>query len=205
MSSEGNARLTDLIKVYDHALEPEVCRRVIELFEADEAGQFRRPRQDTWTEYLITGSPRPEWRELERLFVENMVRHLREYATAPQARMLGLKASRAFEHLKVKKYRAGESGKDHFPVHVDAYDHKTSVRIVAFLWYLNTVEEGGDTLFPVLGQRIAPREGRLIVFPPMWMYEHSGEPPGSGDKYIVTSYLNFQDPEDAFRFSYPVR
>jgi len=37
----------------------------------------------------------------------------------------------------------------------------------------------------------------------MWMFEHSGEPPVRNDKYIVTSYLNFRDPQDVFRFSYP--
>jgi len=205
MSSEGNVRLSDLIQVYDDALPSEVCRRVIELFESDTKGQFRRPRQNTWTEYLITGNSLPEWRVLERTFIEVMVRCLRAYSAVAPARMLALKASRAFEHLKIKKYEAGKTVTDHFPVHVDAYDHKTCVRILAFLWYLNTVDEGGDTVFPVIGERIAPREGRLVVFPPLWMYEHSGEPPASGHKYIVTSYLNFQDPEDAYRFSYPVR
>lgn len=205
MKPEGDARLTDLIRVYDDALDPGLCRRAIDLFEADTEGQFRRPRQDTWTENIITRNPLPEWREVEKALVENMVRHLREFAGAPQARMLARKLPGAFEHLKIKKYRAGGSGGDHFPLHFDAFDHKTSVRIVAFLWYLNTLEEGGETVFPVLGPRIAPRAGRLVVFPPMWMYEHQGEPPVSADKYIVTSYLNFQDPEDAFRFSYPIR
>ncbi len=205
MSADGDLRLTELIRVYDDAIDPALCRRAIELFEQDTDGQFRRPRQGTWVENIVTRNPRPEWRELEKAFVENMVRHLRDYASVPQARMLSRKISGAFEHLKIKKYRAGETSADHFPLHFDAFDHKTSVRIVAFLWYLNTLDEGGETVFPVLGPRIAPREGRLVVFPPMWMYEHSGEPPLSADKYIVTSYLNFQDPEDAFRFSYPIR
>jgi len=205
MSSDGDFRLTDLIRVYEQALDADLCRRVIEVFEKDREGQFRRPRQDTWVENIITRNPRPEWREIEKAFVENMIKHLRDYASTPATRMLARKIPGAFEHLKVKKYQAGESGSDHFPLHFDAFDHKTSVRIVAFLWYLNGVEEGGETVFPVLGPRIAPREGRLVVFPPMWMYEHSGDPPLSGDKYIVTSYLNFQDPEDAFRFSYPIR
>jgi prolyl 4-hydroxylase len=205
MSAEGGSRLTDLIRVYDNALDPGLCRRVIDLFEADTEGQFRRPRQDTWVENIVTRNPRPEWRDIERSLVENMARHLRDYASAPEAGMLSRKIPGAFEHLKIKKYSAGESSPDRFPLHFDAFDHKTSVRIVAFLWYLNTLEEGGETVFPVLGERIPPREGRLLMFPPMWMYEHSGEPPVSADKYIVTSYLNFQDPEDAFRFSYPIR
>ena len=60
-------------------------------------------------------------------------------------------------------------------------------------------------LFPVLGSRVSPKTGRLLMMPPHWMFEHTGEPPVSGDKYILTSYLNFRDPEDDFRFSYPLR
>lgn len=201
MSSE--ARLSDLIRVYDDALDRDLCERIIALFESDPEAQFERGDNATWVEYLITRNPRREWREIERQLVENMLRHVADYARMPAARMLALKAPRAFEHLKIKRYRAG--GEHHFPTHVDAFSHKTAVRILAFLWYLNDVDEGGETLFPVLGASIPPRAGRLLVMPPMWMYEHSGEPPRSGDKFIITSYLNFQDPEDNYRFSYPLR
>ena len=203
MSAE--TRLADLIRVYDDALDPGLCARIIELFEADPENQFTRGRDGTWIEYLITRNPNQAWREIERALVDNMLRHLADYARMPEARMLALKAPRAFEHLKLKRYRAGGGREDRFPAHVDAFDHKTSVRVLAFLWYLNDVEEGGETVFPLLETSIPPRAGRLVVMPPMWMYEHSGEPPRSGDKFILTSYLNFRDPEDAYRFSYPVQ
>jgi hypothetical protein len=204
MTTEGDVRLTDLIRVYDDALDAQQCERVIELFEADTEGQFQRKKQNTWIENIMTRNPLGEWRELERMFIENMVGHLRDYSAMPQARVLARKGPRAFEHLKIKKYRAGEPNPHHFPLHYDAFDHQTSVRILGFLWYLNSVEEGGDTVFPVLGHRVSPRAGRLVVFPPMWMFEHSGEPPVRDAKYIVTSYLNFRDPQDVFRFSYPL-
>jgi hypothetical protein len=203
MATEADIRLTDLIRVYDEALAPEVCEQIVDLFESDTDGQFQRARQNTWIENIMTRNPLKDWRELERLLIDNMMKYLQDYAAMPAARMLARKGPRAFEHLKIKKYRAGEPEPHHFPLHYDAFDHKTSVRILGFLWYLNTVEEGGETLFPVLDHRVPPRVGRLVVFPPMWMFEHSGEPTVGTDKYIVTSYLNFRDPEDVFRFSYP--
>lgn len=205
MNAESDLRLTDMICVVDDALDATTCDEIIRLFEQDPEQQFQRGRQNTWIEYLITRNPRPEWRDIERQLVDNMLQHLRGYAARPAADMLARKASRAFEHLKIKKYATGQADPHHFPLHVDAFDHKTSVRILAFVWYLNDVEQGGETVFPVLGRSIRPRAGRLVMMPPMWMYAHSGEPPISGAKYIVTSYLNFQDPEDAFRFSYPLR
>ena len=60
-----------------------------------------------------------------------------------------------------------------------------------FLWYLNDVESGGETDFPQLGLRVSARRGRLLMFPPYWMYQHAGLPPESGDKYILSTYLLF--------------
>jgi hypothetical protein len=53
------------------------------------------------------------------------------------------------------------------------------------------VVEGGETVFPQLDVRIAARQGRLLAFPPYWMFQHAGLPPLSGDKYILSTYLLF--------------
>ncbi len=202
---DGGPRLADLVRIYDHALDAEFCEQVLARFEGDPRNHFRRPGQSTWTEYLITHRPEPEWKAVERVFIKSMTDALADYVRQPAARSLGRKFSRAFEHLKLKRYSPSSGDGDHFPLHVDVFDAKTSVRVLAFLWYLNDVAEGGETRFPALGLSIPPRQGRLVVMPPVWMYEHQGEPPRSGDKVIVTSYLNFQDPEDAWRYSYPIR
>ena len=205
MTAEQGKGLCELIKIYDDVLDVEVCEQIIDLFESDQDGQFRRSRQNNWIEYIITRSQLKAWREVEHLFVDNMTRYLQDYSVATGAKLFGRQGERAFEHLKIKKYRAGQPTPDHFPRHYDAFDHKTCVRIVGFLWYLNTVSEGGETVFPNLEMTVAPVAGRLAIFPPMWMYEHKGKPPVSNDKYIVTSYLNFRDLEDDFRFPYPLR
>ena len=59
------------------------------------------------------------------------------------------------------------------------------------LWYLNDVDEGGETVFPQLDYSVAARTGRLLIFPPYWMYQHEGMPPLSGEKYILSTYLLF--------------
>lgn len=201
----GGPRLADLVRVYDNALDAPFCDHVIELFDKDPEHHFRRPGQSTWTEYLITHRPEPEWKAVEQVFLKSMAVALKDYAAQPVARSIGARFPSAFEHLKLKRYEASTGDGDQFPLHVDAFDAKTSVRVLAFLWYLNDVAEGGQTAFPALGLNIAARRGRLVVLPPLWMYEHRGEAPRSGDKVIVTSYLNFRDPEDAWRFSYPIR
>jgi hypothetical protein len=66
-----------------------------------------------------------------------------------------------------------------------------SQRYLVFLWYLHDVAEGGETEFPDLGIKIQARTGRLLMFPPYWMFQHAGLPPRSNDKYIVSTYLMF--------------
>jgi len=55
--------------------------------------------------------------------------------------------------------------------------------------YLNTVSEGGETEFLYLHRRIKPLQGRLLIFPASFTHTHRGNPPLSGDKYILTSWL----------------
>ena len=61
-------------------------------------------------------------------------------------------------------------------------------RVLTFLWYLNTVEEGGETSF---GEdlKIKPEMGKLLLFPASWTYPHAGKMPISSDKYIITGWL----------------
>ena len=201
----GDVRLSELVRVYDGALPASVCQRIIDLFEGDPERQFRRAQQNTWVEYTVTQSPLPVWREIERTLIRNMADHIKDYSRMPAARMLGLRGPRSFEQLMIKKYETGRETPDGFPEHFDAYNVRTSIRLLGFLWYLNDVATGGETDFAVLGKRIPPRTGRLVLLPPMWMYSHSGLTPVSNPKYIVTSYLTFRDPDHELRFAYPLR
>ena len=88
----------------------------------------------------------------------------------------------------MKRYRPGQA--EQFELHFDAIYEKAN-RYLVFLWYLNDVDEGGETRFPRLDYAVRPKAGRLLMFPPYWMYQHEGAPPVSGDKYIVGTYLLF--------------
>jgi hypothetical protein len=77
--------------------------------------------------------------------------------------------------------------------HVDANITCTSKRFLAFIIYLNTVDEGGETIFTKpIELKIKPKEGNILFFPPFWMYEHEGNMPISNDKYIITGFLCYE-------------
>ncbi len=62
---------------------------------------------------------------------------------------------------------------------------------MVFLWYLNDVREGGQTEFCDLGLRVDVRAGRLLMFPPFWLFQHAGLAPLSNDKTIVSTSMLF--------------
>ena len=65
-------------------------------------------------------------------------------------------------------------------------------RVITYLWYLNTVEEGGETEFWGT-HTIKPETGKLLLFPASWTFPHRGKMPLSHDKYIITGWLYLHD------------
>jgi len=76
--------------------------------------------------------------------------------------------------------------------HSENGDKHFSSRIGVYILYLNDVAEGGETEFLYLSKRIAPKKGRLVIFPPNYPWAHRGNPPLSGDKYILTGWVEFR-------------
>lgn len=94
-----------------------------------------------------------------------------------------------FSGPRIKKYKT--DGKDQFDWHADTNAKEVSDRFLVFLYYLNDVAEGGETVIATQdGQSISikPKKGSLLIFPPYWMFTHCGLPPVSNPKYIISSY-----------------
>jgi hypothetical protein len=87
----------------------------------------------------------------------------------------------------IQKY---EKNNGFYKYHVDqSYNVKSKkIRIIAYIWYLNTVEVGGETEFLNGKYNIKPEVGKLILFPALWTYPHKGNIPISNDKYIITGW-----------------
>ena len=107
-----------------------------------------------------------------------------------------------WEELRMKRFLVGKgtSEDEQFKEHVDVRQHESAKRFLILMVYLNHDFDGGETVFPQLGDAIAPRKGRLLMFPPMWTYLHRGEPPtGNGyAKYFLMTYLNYGDVNDFY-------
>ena len=182
--------LQDLIHVYENALEPEICDFLISMFEEniDEHELVKDDGKPNFTQFNFT-----EHRELTEQInqvhnhiIKNIFYHRDSYYEFIDKRVFP--EEHALEQFRIKKYNPG--GEDRFDTHVDVFNYASSRRFLSFMWYLNDVEDGGNTVFK--DKIIKPRKGNLLMFPPLWMYPHRGEPPISGPKYIMSAYLHYK-------------
>lgn len=187
-------QLADYIRTYDDALPAAFCQQLISAFES--STQFQAPNgrgyrpalsESRWTELNLSKLADPA-------FLGFFLTRIEDYLARYNAD-LGLSLPVPFrprtDRLTMKKYRANSD--EGFQPHFDSVD-EVSGRYLVFLWYLNDVDEGGATRFMDLGVDVQPRAGRLMMFPPYWMFQHAGLPPVSNDKYILSTYLLFDAP-----------
>ena len=92
-----------------------------------------------------------------------------------------------FTDLKIQKTLPTEGYHVWHIEHGNTMD--TSMRAFVFSVYLNDVEEGGETEFLNFSQRVKPKTGRIVIWPAAFPYVHRGNPPLSGEKYILTSWM----------------
>lgn len=77
-----------------------------------------------------------------------------------------------------------------------AQQRRGGQRVASFLMYLNTPEEGGETIFPVAGLAVTPKKGDALLFfdchldgTPDSSTLHGGSPVIQGDKWLATRWL----------------
>ena len=66
-------------------------------------------------------------------------------------------------------------------------------RVLAWMTYLNDVDEGGETCFSHYGLNIKPRKGLTMIWPAEWTHAHKGNVLLGESKYMITGWLTFSD------------
>lgn len=186
--------ITDLryyVRVYDEDLPADLCARMVHSFQG--LARFHQPNgrgfragleESSWTEVNVTRLSDEGFLNFFRGRIDAAV----ERYNADVGLAIPVPNSPKTADLILKRYRSGAD--ESFQRHFDSI-HDVANRYLVLLWYLNDVEEGGETAFPQLDLAVEPRTGRLLVFPPYWMYQHAGLRTVSGDKFILSTYLLF--------------
>ena len=172
-----------MVKIYDNILPENICQRLIELFETNKQHQHIIDQNNCpcFTQLNLN--------ELSQDTVSTLIplvlKVYQKYKEDIKSKYIP--PFRELEEFRIKRYY--NNGNEKFDEHVDVTDSSSSIRAVAFLFYLN--DNDGNTLFPLHNLNIQPVSGRVIVFPPTWEYPHTGLPPKTDSKYIMSTYIHY--------------
>jgi hypothetical protein len=176
--------LPDYIMLGENVLSPEHCRRLIQRFEASEALEVcQRHGGHSFTQLEITTA----WPDEHALLLPVFLGHFQLYRKLTKA--FYWPEHFAFEHLTMKRYFP--DAQDYFGPHVDVVDQLSARRFITAFIYLNK-PEGGETVFPNLNFSVSPETGKLLAFPPLWLFPHEGRAPRLTPKYILHTYLCYR-------------
>jgi hypothetical protein len=187
--------LANYVKVYDDVFDKNTCDQLIKLFDQETplTSPYVRKSDFKWEQDYRC------FNEMDITKVETFKPFLPTYYARAKQVYEHYKSTIdssffpdkfAFEDARLKKYEANDY--DQFGWHTDVGDKPSASRYLVMFTYLNDVEEGGETEFRSEFEfTVKPIRGRMVVFPPMWMFPHRGKKPISGSKYILSTYLHY--------------
>jgi len=170
------------IFVFKNAFSKELCEKTIRLFKESKNTHKGRlssgykPQTKVSTDWHIDNEEIN--RTFEKLFVLSLNSVNKAYPHLKQVHTI-------FTGLQMQESKVG---KGKFVPHTDCNYGQAQTRVLAYIYYLNDVEEGGETKFKYQNINIKPEEGMLVIFPCTWKYLHEGVVPLSNDKYIITTF-----------------
>lgn len=180
------------IRTYDNVLDANLIKNIMESSRDVEWEYWDRGGRPQFHQFNVTdyaqNNPDSIWGKIHNRLIETVKDVSEQYMEDTDSRA-AWPAENALEQLRLKKYIAEDD--DRFDPHVDVGDHASARRFLALFFYLNDVDEGGETWFTKLNMKVKPVAGRCLLFPPTWTYPHAGLPPLKQNKHIIGTYLHY--------------
>ena len=196
LKRDNDRHLSDCIISYPDIVPEALCTKLIEFFEESITFRVDDHRKQA-QEMQLMGDPRPQAVAYKQL-LHNLIYPLGEKyerelhalchtdympADAPLTEIY----TTGFRSLQIQKYTPEDKG---YPaVHVESGSEHTA-KYLALIVFLNNVNKGGETVFPMCGTAITPETGKVVIWPTGLPFYHCGNKSGS-DKYILTSWFEF--------------
>jgi hypothetical protein len=196
--------------INSNSISPELCKEIMNIFDSDNNkyegvtfGGLNKNIKDT-QDLVIPKSPNQsnytKWEKIQKFLERELEKNTKEYTKILDELVVNnhKKENTSNEYRTFGKFLINDSfmiqkytkKKGLYIYHNDfRSDWKNKkYRVITYLWYLNTVEDGGETEFWGT-HTIKPEAGKLLLFPASWTFPHRGKMPLSHDKYIITGWL----------------
>uniref|UniRef100_A0A6C0HAA9 Fe2OG dioxygenase domain-containing protein n=1 Tax=viral metagenome TaxID=1070528 RepID=A0A6C0HAA9_9ZZZZ len=202
------------IYINENSLSKELCDEIINKFEEQEENKGPgstfggiQPKVKDTTDYNIKEN-NPKWSRIRETLIVELINNIQIYGSKLDRPMYHSQPADIndvnrfpkkyifkelnvnelfFEVIMIQKYKSN-TGRYIYHNDFSSESEKNRFRVLTYIYYLNDVEEGGETQFWD-NYKIKPQKGKLVLFPASWTYPHSGLMPISHDKYIITGWI----------------
>lgn len=190
--------------INENSLSKELCIDIIKLFENENKypgstmSGINKDIKDTMEVLIPTNSKSPLFNKIRKLLdkelndnVKKYVNNINNFVTNSEEnsdhKFKIFSNFLSYDTMQIQKY---DKQKGRYVYHHDFMIDETEkkYRVITFIWYLNNVEQGGETEF-WKDYKIKPTAGKLVLFPSSWTFPHRGKMPISDDKYIITGWV----------------
>ena len=185
--------MSNFIGIYDNILTSKTCQFIIEEFEKDPG---KKPGIISIGGYDVVAKSQKDSTDLTLSFfegseltnslsdglAEGTEMYCKEYPEVDS-----INNWTVFPSFNIQKYLPGQGF--HNP-HCES-DSSGNPRVLAWMFYLNTVTDGGETRFPSYDLNVQPVEGRLVIWPAYFTHIHHGIVSSTQTKYIATGWHAF--------------
>ena len=190
--------MSDFIGIFENALTKEYCETVINHFNNIQTihrsnyDNTSPLKKDTQIYFLCKETDKTVMDVNSFIlagFIEQLHKCFSEYQKQYPILIDGLEKYDLNNDIKIQKTTPGQG----FHVwHSEAYNLMSSRRMLFVFMYLNDCNEGGETEFLFQHKRIKPKAGTIVISPAAWTHTHRGNPPLSGEKYMINGWLEFK-------------
>ena len=199
----------DTIGVYENALSKSMCDEIIEEFEKREdlhyKGYSLRVPQDEQDQDFFDRIKNTVEMRISNQQIEKFDRWCKIFEEVSWTNVVDLLGKFGY-HNEFNPYTVLDYGKVHWPLwklnsyeknkgHYNAfhteqpYSKGSCHRLFVTMFYLNDIEEGGETCFPFSDIKVKPKAGTSVVWPAGWPWVHRANKSTSDKKYIITSWM----------------
>jgi len=199
----------EYIYVNNNSLSKEICKDIINKFELEKnkiegitSSGLNKDIKDS-LDFDIRNSNSDEWSEILNLLDKELSKNVKKYVSNINEKLdvVSENSTAKFKYFssqeitydtyQIQKYKKNVGRYVyHHDEHIKWDERKK--RVLTYLWYLNDVEEGGETNI-WYDYKVIPKSGKLLIFPTTWTYPHRGKIPISSDKYILTGWIYATD------------
>ena len=204
----------NLIEVYENALSDEICDKMIECFTNHPDSLHKGVTRSGYSKEIkssvdlnlvkIQNDTNVTTKIIPTLY-DSLAKYFYEYNKKYPLWLHGDSNSRNAPEAKVKTELFRKYNLDSSTILLKKYTKKIDgfhawhedqggsglelARILVCMYYLNDVEEGGETEFYYQDLKVKPTKGSLVIFPSYFTHLHKGHIPISNDKYICNFWV----------------